>query len=482
LDEMVGKMSDPVQATDPTGVCLTVEAPFEELDPVLREACGAAGDGAGGLAGFRAGRLPFLAIDQKAGAAVLPRAVEQALMDLVGARARESGVSPLGRAGVEILECGADRPLRFTAAVDVKPPIALPDVTAISVTAAVVTVTDEDVEEVLGVLRQRRITWQDVERPAAEGDLITMDLRAHVNGTPVPGASASAVTYELGSGRPLAALDPGVVGYGHLPAELDLALPGTAAGHTVTVTSRLVGGPFQGADAEVTITPTKVQAPRLPDIDDRFAQDTGAFADLDHLRRAVRDSLHRDRTSVRAQSVRAQALDQLAAAANVPAPAGLVADEVEHRYQWMTSELIRLGSSLGRYLEEQGQSEQEVVAQLRGATVQRVRGQIVLDAFADQEEVDVSDREIESAAGLRARQAGLPTESYVSQLAHMGGLEELRNDVRRGKSLAVLLQRITIADEYGNPVSFHDVHPGDPDTDTDRLRVPSAPATGETAG
>ena len=119
-------------------------------------------------------------------------------------------------------------------------------------------VSDEDVDEQVAALRERFATLVDVERAAADGDFVVIDLVAQQDGETVEGAELTGMSYKVGRGGMLDGLDE--------------ALDGMAAGATKALTSQLVGGDLVGQDVEVTVQVAKVQEQQLPDYDDEFAQ------------------------------------------------------------------------------------------------------------------------------------------------------------------------------------------------------------------
>ena len=445
-------MKSTVETLSPTRVRLAIEVPFAELQPSLQKAYREIGSQVR-IPGFRPGKIPTAVIDQRIGrGTVLNEAVQDAIPGQFLAAVREHDVRTLGRPDVEITEFGDGQPLRFTAEVDVRPEFALPSLDDIEVTVDEIKVGDEEVDEQLTGLRERFATLKTVERAAGNGDYVQLDLAASVDGEEVPGGSATNVSHEVGSGQLLPSLDE--------------VLVGMSGGGSTTFTTQLVGGDFAGRDAEVSVTVRSVKEKQLPELDDGFAQLASEFDTLVELRDDLAGRITRVKRVEQLYSARDKALKALVEAAEVPAPDGVVREEVEHRKEAMTDQLDRIGASMGEYLEAEGKTEEEVDAELTEAAAEGVRIQLVLDRLADAEDVQVGEEEFRHEVVHRAQRAGVPPQQYYDQLVRSGMAGALFGDVRRAKALGLVMDRVKIADAAGNRLSM------------DELRAPAGEADG----
>ena len=235
--------------------------------------------------------------------------MQEAIPEQILAAVREHEVRTLGRPEVEITDFADGQPLKFTAEVDVRPEITLPDLAAITVTVDEVEVGDEDVDQQVDGLRQRFATLKTVERPGAarrlRPDRPGRDRRRRGGAgrhrdQPVP----------RGRQQPAAA-GPGRGDRGHGGRRRDHASP-----------PQLVAGDFAGRDAEVAVTVRTVKERELPALDDEFAQLASEFDTLDELRADLTERLARVKRVEQLYAARDKALEALVAAADVPAPGG----------------------------------------------------------------------------------------------------------------------------------------------------------------
>ncbi|NLU81105.1 trigger factor [Micromonospora sp. HNM0581] len=433
-------MKSTVETLSPTRVRLAIEVPFVELEPSLKKAYREIGQQIQ-IPGFRKGKVPPAIIDQRVGrGAVLNEAVQEAIPQNILAAVREHDLKTLGRPEVDITEFNDGDSLNFTAEVDVRPEITVPDLASVEVTVDELQIDDSEIDEQVNGLRERFATLKTVERAVVEGDYVQLDLRATVDGEEVPGGSASNISHEVGSKQLLPGLDEAVVGL--------------SAGEDTTFTTQLVGGDFAGRDAEVLVTVRTVKEKELPELNDDFAQLASEFDTIDELRADLRERVTRGKRVEQIYAARDKALEQLVEAADVPAPEGVIRDEVESRKEAMADQLERIGASMEDYLAAEEKTEEQIDAELTDAATQGVKVQLLLDSLADAEDVQVSDDEFGHEIVHRAQRAGMAPQQYYDQLVRSGAAGAVYGDVRRGKALASVMERITIKDAAGNVVTM----------------------------
>jgi trigger factor len=432
-----------VETLNPTRVKLTVEVPFEELKPSLDEAYKKIGAQVQ-IPGFRKGKVPARLIDQRFGrGAVLEEAVNDALPKFYGQAIRDNEVQALGQPEVDVTEVpdpeqGGD--LKFSAEVDVRPEIELPDFAGMEVRVDDAQVTDEDVDEQITQLRERFGSLKGVDRPAADGDFVSLDLAATIDGEPLDDATANGMSYQIGSGSLLEGLDE--------------AITGRSADETATFTTKLLGGEQAGGDAEVTATVRSVKERELPELDDDFAQMASEFDTVDELRTEIRSRLERTKKLEQGVAARDKALDQLLERIDVPLPESVVRAEVEGRLHNLQHQLENAGMTKEAYVASEGQSVEEFDAEVEKTSREAVKAQFVLDAIANREKLQVAEQELTEHLVRHAMRAGVPPEQFAQQLVQAGQVPMLVAEVIRGKALAVILDSVNVLDASGEPVDL----------------------------
>ncbi|KDN85538.1 trigger factor [Kitasatospora cheerisanensis] len=440
-------MKSAVETLNPTRVRLTVEVPFEELKPSLDAAYKKINQQVT-VPGFRKGKIPNRVIDQRFGrGAVLEEAVNDALPRFYTQAVDEGQIDVLGQpditdiAGVENLVDGGD--LKFTAEVDVRPEVTLPDFAEIAVVVDPVEVTDEDIEKSLQQLRERFSSVKDVERAAAEGDVVVIDLEAKVDGEVPEDGTATGVSYEIGSGRLLDGIDEAVVGL--------------SAGESKTFTTTLKGGTQVGKDSEVTVTVTTVQEKELPELDDEFAQLASEFDTLEELRGDSRKRLERMKEFDQATQAQEKVLDELLSRVEMDYPEKLLADEIGTRkHNLEHHQLEPMGLNLDTYLASQDKSREDFEKETEEQAKKGIKTQFVLDQIVKNEELGVNQEELTEHLIRRAAGSGLTPDQFAQQVVQGGQVQLLVGEVARGKALALVVEAAKVTDTNGEVVSFED--------------------------
>ena len=436
-------MKSAVETLNPTRVRLTVEVPFEELKPSLDAAYKKINQQVT-VPGFRKGKVPARIIDQRFGrGAVLEEAVNDALPKLYQDAVNEGDLSPLGQPEVDITELRDNELLTFTAEVDVRPAIEIPDYSGIEVTVDAVEVTDEEVEKAVQQLRERFASTTVVERPAAEGDVVKIDLEARIDGEVLEDGVAKGIDYTIGSGELLDGIDE--------------AVTGLEAGGSATFTSELKGGSAAGREAEVKVDVTSVSARELPELDDDFAQLASEFDTLEELRADSRKRLEQMKKYDQATQAQEKVLDALISLVEVPVPEKLLADEIETRkHNLVSHQLAQMGLDLAAYLRMQDKTEEEFEAELKEQAEKGIRTQFVLDELVSKEKLNVSQEELTEHLVRRAQSSGMSPDQFAQAVVEGGQVPMLVGEVARGKALALAVEAATVTDSNGEVVSLED--------------------------
>ena len=431
-------MKTDVEELSPTRVRLSVEVPFDELKPSLDKAYREVGRQVR-IPGFRPGRVPPPVIDRRVGRdVVLSQAVNDAIPDLYAKAVAEGDIIALGQPEVEITNLDDGKELTFTVEVDIRPKFDLPDLSSLSVTVDDTLVTPDEVAERLAMLQDRFASLKGVQRPVADGDHVSIDLSASVDGKPVEDAQASGLSYPVGSESLLDGLDE--------------ALIDMSAGDSKTFSSELAGGDFAGQEADVTVTVHSVKAKDVPGLDDDFAQMASEFDTLGELRADTRTQLERDKAMRQVIQARDLALDALLDQMDIPLPESVVADEVGHNRESIEGQLSRAGASLDGYLEMTNQTEEQFEADLEQRAERAVKISLVLDQLARNEELGVDPAELTAYVTQQAEQMGVSPDRLAQQLADNNQINVAAAEVLRGKAMNLIAERVKVTDKSGNPV------------------------------
>jgi len=420
-----------VETLNPTRVKLTVEVPFDELKPSLDAAYKTIGSQIN-VPGFRAGKVPARIIDQRVGrGAVLQEAVNDALPRFYGQAVEENKIRPLGQPEVDVTEVPAEigQDLKFTIEVDVRPELDLPDYEGIEVEVDVVDgeATAADVEQRMTALRQRFGTLTGVERVAATGDFVSIDLAASIGEDEID--TAKGISYEIGTGNMIEGLDD--------------ALVGMAAEETKTFTAPLAGGDREGQDAEVTVTVQSVKERVLPELDDEFAQLASEFDTIEELQSDVQAQAERAKKFEQGVQARDKVLEHLLANTEIPVPDALIEAEVKAHLE-------------GESRLEDDEHRAEVDENTRRA----MRAQFLLDAIAEKEKVSVGQAELIEYLVMSAQQYGMDPNEFAKTVEEGGQISAMVAEVARRKALAAVLEKAKVVDTAGSEVKLNELNTG----------------------
>ena len=398
-----------VRNLEPTKVKLTVTVEPEELNPYLDAARKEIAKQVN-VPGFRKGHVPGKIIDQRIGfGAVAGEAVNDAVPELYSKALDEKKIRPMAQPEFDVQDvpqsANDETKLKFTATVERRPDIELPEIDGLEIAISKPEVKDEDVDKRLETLRQRFGTLVGVARPAAKGDFANIDLTAEIDGETVD--SQEGVSYELGSETMLDGLDE--------------ALEGLSAGEETTFEGTLEAGEHEGEKAQVKVKVNSVKAEELPELNDEFASEASEFDTLDELKADIRKAAAQDAEGRQATAARDAFIAKLEEGLEIPVPKGVKANMVEEQLKGMTPDPEKATK------EQKAQAEETVEKDLRD--------QMVLDALAEKLDVQVSQSDVFNFLASIAQQYGMDPNNFIQAIIKNGQLGSAVQEVGRSKGL-----------------------------------------------
>lgn len=431
-------MKSTVEQLSPTRVRINVEVPFAELEPDFQRAYKELAKQVR-LPGFRPGKAPAKLLEARIGReAMLDQIVNDALPSRYGQAVAESDVQPLGRPNIEVTKKEYGQDLQFTAEVDIRPKISLPDLSALTVSVDPIEIGEDDVDAELQSLRTRFGTLTAVDRPVAVGDVVSIDLSATVDGEDIPNAAAEGLSHEVGSGRLIAGLDDAVVGL--------------SADESRVFTAKLAAGEHAGQEAQVTVTVRSVKERELPEPDDEFAQLASEFDSIDELRASLSDQVRQAKRAQQAEQIRNATIDALLEQVDVPLPESYVQAQFDSVLHSALSGLNHDEARFNELLVEQGSSRAAFDAEARTASEKDVKRQLLLDALADELQVQVGQDDLTERLVTTSRQYGIEPQQLFGYLQERNQLPTMFADVRRELAIRAAVEAATVTDSDGNTI------------------------------
>ncbi|WET81431.1 trigger factor [Amycolatopsis sp. QT-25] len=436
-------MKSTVEQLSPTRVKINVEVPFDELKPNFDRAYRKIAQQVR-IPGFRPGKAPARVLESRIGRApVLDEVVNEVIPAKYMEAVRAGEVRTLGQPEFEVTKLEDREVLEFTAEVDIRPEISLPDLEGFAVSVDDVDLTDAEVDEQLDELRARFGTLTGVDRPAENGDFVSIDLAATVDGQEVEEASTTGLSYEIGSGQ--------------LVDGIDEAIIGANAGETKTFTTKLVAGEYTGKDADVTVTVQTIKQRELPEADDEFAQLASEFDTIDELKADLRERLGRVKKMQQGVQARDKVLEELLERTEVAIPEKVLEAEIENRKHDAIHPFDHDEAQFAQALEAEGRTLEEFDTEVREEAEKAVRTQLLLDSIADDEKTSVNDGELTERIIYQAQRFGVSPDEYVQRAQQSGQLTAIYADVRRGKALASVVRKTTVTDASGATVDLEEL-------------------------
>jgi trigger factor len=344
----------------------------------------------------------------------------------------ETGVQPIDDPDLDLEEVPETGPLSFQATVQVRPTATLGDYSGLEVGKAEPEVPEGSLEQQLETLRERAARLQPVERAAGDGDFVVIDFDGTIDGKKQRNAQARDYLVEIGGGR--------------LVPEFDQQLRGKAAGESVsfpvTYSDTDGRGELRGRTVEYTVTVKQVQEKILPELDDELAIGVSEFDTIEELRADIQRRLEENAQERVEELFRRMVIDAVVEKASVDVPAVMVDRRVGTILQQTASQLPE-GVSFEQYVAATGRTLEQIVEELRPDAEMAVRRELVVEAVADAEDIEVTDEEMEEQVRQDAEATGRAPERLLHELQHHGGWETLRQDMRIQKAVQKLVDTTT---------------------------------------
>jgi trigger factor len=407
-------------------VTLRVEAPAAEVDAALDAALRRLA-GRVRLPGFRPGKAPTHMVERAVGWEVVKQETTERLLPELYTRALgQAGVDAVGDPKLDVGELERGRPLSFSATVTVKPDVDLSDYKALRVDEVHTEIDDERVAETLEEVRRRHAELVDAgDRPAQAGDVVRCTLTMRRQGE-VLGGEGEERDVELDRERLVPGLVDGMIGLRAGEShQIELTLPEDYSQEEL-----------RGVAVTVDANVLAVRERRLPPLDDALAVLDGQGTTLDELREHYRHALVEAAAEADRERFEASVLEAFRDRASVDVPEAMVDGEIDRQLREMELRLGAAGLRFDRYLEYTGQTIERLRGERREAAAQRVKLELVLEALATAEglEVDESDVEREEARLASGRKLTREQRHRIHQATHSDLL--LRGAARRAMEIA----------------------------------------------
>lgn len=433
-----------------------IDAAFKKLSREVR------------IPGFRPGKAPRRVLEARIGPEVgRGQALQDSIPEFYARAVTENEVDVIAAPELEITEGEESGPVAFEAVVEVRPVVQVPGYGSLRVTLESIEADEEQVAEQIQRLRTQFGELTEVDRPAAEGDFVTIDIAGSQDGEPIAQLTAEDYLYEVGSGGILPEVDEHLVG-ATSGAELsfDAAFPGAT--------------PPSGSDdddeddeddddtppaLQFVVTVKDVKERVLPDLDDAFASDASEFETLAELEEDLRNRSVAVKKVQAQMALREKTGEVLAELVEDEIPDPLIAQEMNQRLQDLSMRLEAQGMNLDTWIAMSGKEPDEVVAELRETATTAVRVDLALRAVAEAEGIECTDEDLEQEFAQVAERLNIKAKEVRRQFERAEQVPAVRSDVKKRKAFDWLLERVEIVDEDGTTIDRADLELPDPSDD-----------------
>ena len=393
--------------------------------------------------GFRPGKVPRRVLEARMGGAGALRAeaLRESLPDFYARAVVDTELDPIAQPEIDITGGEDGGAVSFDAVVQVRPLVSIPGYDGLQVTLPALDVKDEEIEHQLDRLRENDAELDVVNRPAVDGDLVTIDLHGN-DGSGAEVVGIDDYLYEVGSGSVVPELDP--------------ELRGSKAGAILAFDA---ANPNE-ADARIAfrVLVKEVKIKKLPDATDEWAEENSEFSTIAALREDIAARIGRVKLMQSQMALRQGGLDALAAlVSDDVVPEVLVDAEVNERLHELQHRLEGQKLTLAEYFSATGQRPDELLDTVRVDAHAAVKADLALRALVEAEELTLSEDELSAEVTTMAERMGTSPAELRRQLDTAGRTGAVRSELRKGKALQWLLDHVELFDDEGNPMSRDDL-------------------------
>ncbi len=360
------------------------------------------------IRGFRRGKAPRSLVERQLGKEyIYQEGLDELMNETYRSAIKENDITPLAQPEIDapVLEIG--QPYHFSLTVPVLTPVELGDYHSLHFEREEATITSEEVEQQIELIRDRKAHWDEVERPVEMADRITVDLKLTAEDQTVSDLKDN--PFELTTER---------VG---LFSGMDEQLLGMNAGESKTFTTTIpadyANEKLAGKEAHYDITLHKVEAKNVPEVDDALAMEVseGEITSVEDMRKAISDELLANKKRRNIDALRDKVVDAVIEQSTFSIHSVLIKEEAEEMIHQMSHVLEEQRMSMDQYLMLMRKTRDEYLKEIEPQAEKRVKRQLVLDAIAKQDEVTVVPDDLDKLARAYA-QAGQPMPRSQEQL------------------------------------------------------------------
>ena len=411
---------------------LTVEVPAEELEKALQAAYMKEKNKIS-VPGFRKGKVPRQMIEKMYGAAIFyEEAANILIQDNYAQAMEESGADIVSRPVIDVVQIEAGKPFIFTAEVAVRPEVKLGKYKGVQVTKVDTTVTDEEVDNAVEAERQKNARMVTVtDRAAANGDTAVIDYEGSVDGVPFEGGKAENHSLELGSHSFIDTFEDQIVGH-NAGDEFDV---------NVTFPTEYHAAELAGKPAVFKVKLHEIKVKELPELNDEFAQDVSEFDTLAEYKADVRKHLEVEKENEAKRTKEDEAIAKIIEKSEMEIPEAMIETQCENMVNDFAQRIAQSGLTMEQYMQFSGMTLDKLKEQVRPEAEMRIKSSLVLEQIAKDENIEISDEEVDAEIERMAAQYGMEADKLKE---YMGESEKtsMKRDLAVTKAVDLIMENV----------------------------------------
>ena len=411
---------------------LTIEVSAEEVEKAIQAAY-LKEKGKISIPGFRKGKVPRNMIEKMYGAAVFYEdAANTLIQENYPSAVEESGVDIVSRPTIDVVQIESGKPFIFTAEVAVRPEVKLGKYLGVQVTKIDTSVSDEEVAEALEKERNNNARTVSVtDRAVAMGDTAVIDFEGFVDGVAFEGGKGENHSLEIGSHSFIDTFEDQLVGK-NVGDEVDV---------NVTFPEQYHAADLAGKPALFKVKINEIKAKELPELDDEFAQDVSEFDTLAEYKEDVKKRLVEQKENEAKRTKEDEAIQKIIDKSTMEIPEAMIQTQCENMVNDFAQRIAQSGLSMEQYMQFSGLTVDKLMEQVRPEAETRIKSSLVLEQIAKEENIEVSDADIDAEVEKMAATYGMEADKLKE---YMGDAEKesMKRDLAVTKAVDLIMENV----------------------------------------
>lgn len=387
------------------------------------------------IPGFRKGRIPRNIFENRFGVESLYQdAIDFVLPDAYMNAVEESGIEPVDQPDIEVGEIEKGEAVVFTAKVTVKPEVTLGEYKGLEVEEQSTEVTEEELESAIEAQREQQaelVIKEDGE--VEEGNTVVIDFEGFVDGEPFEGGKGENHSLEIGSGQFIPGFEEQLIG----------EKSGDVLDVNLTFPEDYHAEDLAGAEATFKVQIHEIKEKELPELDDEFAKDVDEEVEtLEEWKQKEKEKLEEQKKVDAENQKRETLLEQARNNAEVDIPSAMIDSQTDQMIQEFEQQLESQGMTMEMYFQFSGQDESELKEQMKEDAEKRVKSNLTLEAIFEQEELEVSEEDINNELDEMSKMYGVEVDQLKQMLG--GNTDAIKEDMKFKKAIDFLIEKSTV--------------------------------------